>query len=601
MRIEEHGVIGDLHTLALVAVDGTIDFFCSPRFDSPSVFASLLDPRRGGYFRIAPALENPRRQQRYLPDTNILLTRFASEEGLAELSDLMPPEPEPPFHHDVWRRVKTISGELRYRMECRPRFDYGRSPHRVERDADSIVFVPERKGIEALRLRASVPLELEDGDAVADFRLGPDRCAWFLLESAEAGGAPVSRERASEAFKRTANFWRAWLSQCTYRGRWREMVHRSALALKLLTWQPQGSMIAAGTFGLPGGPAGERNWDYRYTWIRDSAFAMSSLMQLGFWAEARAFFRWIEARCFSLDGAQAPLQPLYRIDGNTDLHEVALEHLAGYEGSRPVRVGNAAADQLQLDIFGELLQALDFADRYESPIHYELWTKLRSILGWLAKNWQQPDDGIWETRAGRLNFLHSRVLCWVAFDRGLRIARRRSFPAPLGAWRETRDSIYAEVMDAFFDSEQGVFRQYLGGETVDASAFLLPLVRFVSPTDPRWLSMLRAIESRLMRDSFVYRYDPARFEDGLRGVEGTFTACTFWYVECLARSGDLRRARLVFEKALGLANHVGLFSEQFGPSGEHRGNFPQALSHLALVSAAIDLDARLEGSGEADI
>jgi len=600
-RIEDHGVIGDLHTLALVALDGTLDFFCSPRFDSPSVFAALLDAERGGFFRITPQLRGVRHRQRYLPDTNVLLTRFASSDGLAEITDFMPPELGGTNRHDVWRRVKTISGRLRYRMECRPRFGYGTCPHRSELRRGSVVFVPEKPELGALRLRASVPLEVQGGDAVAEFELPADRHACFVLEAAEAEESALTDEQSSAAFKRTVNFWHGWLRQCTYEGRWREVVSRSALALKLLTSQPYGSLVAAGTFGLPGGPPGERNWDYRYTWIRDAAFAVGSLMRLGFWDEAMAFFHWTEARCFALGNGSAPLQPLYRVDGSRDLREVALDHFAGYEASRPVRVGNAAADQLQLDVYGELLQALDFADRYHTPIHHDLWTKLLAILGWVSEHWCQPDDGIWETRAGRLHFLHSRVLCWVALDRGIKIALRRSLPAPLAAWREARDAIYREVMGPFFDAEAGAFRQHRDGDTLDASSLLLPLVGFLSPTDPRWLSSLRAIERHLVRDSFVYRYDLDHFRDGLHGVEGTFTACTFWYVECLARSGDLRQARLVFEKALGLANHVGLFAEQFGPSGEHRGNFPQALSHLALVSAALDLDQRLERRRELDV
>jgi GH15 family glucan-1,4-alpha-glucosidase len=600
-RIEDHGVIGDLRTLALVALDGTIDFFCAPRFDSPSVFASLLDAERGGFFRVAPLLSGARHRQRYLPDTNVLITRFAGPDGLAELSDFMPPDSAGPHRHDVWRRVKAISGDLRYRMECRPRFGYGTAPHRAERVDGGVVFVPEKDELGALRLRATVPLELHGGDAFAEFGLAPGQTAHFVLEAADTGASELSRDRAVEVFKSTANFWRSWLRQCTYTGRWREIVNRSALALKLLTFHPEGSMIAAGTFGLPGGPPGERNWDYRYTWIRDAAFAVGTLMRLGFWGEAEAFFHWVAARCTRDDGERAPLQPLYRVDGSFDLREITLDHFAGYEGSRPVRVGNAAADQLQLDLYGELLQALDFADRSHTPVHFDLWTELRAIVDWIGAHWSQPDDGIWETRAGRLHFLHSRVMCWAALDRGLQIATRRSFPAPHDAWRSARDAIYAEVMERFFDPAGGFFRQQRDGDTIDASALLLPLVGFVSPTDPRWLSTLDAIERQLVRDSFVYRYDLARFTDGLRGVEGSFTACTFWYVECLARGGDLRQARLVFEKAIGLANHVGLFSEQFGPSGEHRGNFPQALSHLALVSAALDLDERLEASGELDV
>jgi GH15 family glucan-1,4-alpha-glucosidase len=463
------------------------------------------------------------------------------------------------------------------------------------------VFVSQKEECGALRLRATVPLEIRDGDAVASVELSAGETASFVLESARTGSHALTVRESSQAFKATANYWREWIGRSAYTGRWRETVNRSALALKLLTSHPHGSMVAAGTFGLPGGPPGERNWDYRYTWIRDTSFAVAALMQLGFWDEASAFFHWIEGRCFSFEGDRSPLQPLYRVDGSRDLDERTLDNFRGYEGSRPVRVGNGAANQLQLDLYGELLQALDYADHFGTAIHHDAWRMVSAILDWLVEHWRQPDAGIWETRAGQFEFLHSRVMCWVAFDRGIRIAWRRSLPAPLDAWLRARDAIYHEVMEDFYDPKAGVFLQQRSGDGVDGSSLLLPLVGFVSPTDPRWLASLREIERRLVHDSFVYRYDLSRFRDGLRGLEGTFTACTFWYVECLARAGDLRQARLVFEKALGLANHVGLFGEQFSVSGEQRGNFPQALTHLSLLSAALDLNERLERSREPDI
>jgi GH15 family glucan-1,4-alpha-glucosidase len=603
LPIEEHGVIGDLHTAALVTTDGAIDFLCFPRFDSPSVFASLLDRERGGCFRIAPVLPEVRHQQSYLPDTGVLLTRFLERDGLAELSDFMPIETADADHHDVVRRVKSIRGTLRYRMECRPRFDYARCGHRVERVDGALVFVPDRRELGAIRLRASVPLELANGDAVADFELGGDDRAWFSLERAD--DTPESSLRTSahvaEAFKATVNDWRRWAGRCRYTGRWRDTVLRSALTLRMLISRPHGSMVAAVTFGLPEAERGERNWDYRFTWIRDASFAVAALLRLGYHEEAHDFFRWIEDRCTQPVGERSPLQPLYRVDGGTELRETSLDHLAGYRGARPVRIGNAAADQLQLDLYGELLQALDLADAHGALVHHDLWAKVAPIVDWVARNWRQPDDGIWETRAGRREFVHSRVLCWVAIDRAMRIAQRRSLPAPLDTWRDARDGIYASVMEQFWNPRLGAFTQHRGGETLDGSTLLLPLVGFVSPTDPRWLSTLRALRERLVADSLVHRYVPGRFDDGLPGVEGTFTACTFWYVEALARAGDLRQARLVFEKTLAYANHLGLFAEQLAVTGEQRGNFPQALTHLALINTATDLDARLSLGREEDL
>ncbi len=599
--IEHHGVIGDLNTIALVSIDGAIDFMCAPSFDSPSVFAALLDRERGGVFQLAPILKDAAHKQLYLPDTNVLLTRFLSSEGVAEVSDFMPVE-EAGHAHNVVRRAKTVRGEVRFRMRCAPRFDYGRTGHSVERTSDGALFQARGDGGLALRLHSSVPLRLDGGDATADFTLRADESASFVLEEIRAGeDTPCARpDYVAEAFKATVNYWRGWISRATYRGRWRESVARSALVLKLLTSRQHGSIVAAPTFGLPEEIGGVRNWDYRYTWIRDASFTLYGLMRLGFTDEAAAFMHWVEARCNELppDGA---LEIMYAIDGRPVPTEVTLDHLAGYMGSRPVRIGNAAAEHLQLDIYGELMDAVYLFDKYGSPISHDLWHDLLRLIGWVTEHWREPDESIWEVRGGRREFLYSRVLCWVAIDRAIRLATKRSFPAPIARWRDVRDEIYGDIFSRFWNEDRKSFVQHANTTEVDAASLLMPLVRFVSPTDPRWVSTLRRIEQDLVSDSLVYRYriyDGADgTTDGLTGQEGTFSMCTFWYVECLSRLGDLPKARFYFEKMLGYANHLGLYGEELGPRGQHLGNFPQAFTHLALISAAFDLDRRLDVAG----
>jgi GH15 family glucan-1,4-alpha-glucosidase len=595
--IEDHAVIGDLHTIALVALDGTISFLCAPSFDSPSVFASLLDSEGGGKFELAVAFEDPTCRQLYLPDTNVLLTRFLHDDGVAEVSDFMPVA-DAGVPHNIVRRAKAVQGAVPFVMRCAPRFDYGRAIHQIERTSDGALFTCAQTGT-AMRLRASVPIEVVGPDAVARFVLRGDESASFVLELVvDPGGTPCARSGyVTEAFKATSNYWRAWSSRATYGGRWREMVLRSALTLKLLTSQQHGSIIAAPTFGLPERIGGARNWDYRYTWIRDASFTLYGLMRLGFTDESEDFMSWVEARCAELapDGS---LQVMYGIDGRHELPEVELPHLEGYRGSRPVRIGNGAVHELQLDIYGELLDAIYLFDKYGRPISYDLWANVCRLIDWVGASWRQPDETIWEFRGARREYLYSRVLCWVALDRAIRIARRRSYPAPLVRWIEQRDEIHRDIFARFWDATRQTFVQSPGSKTIDASALLMPLVRFISPTDPRWLSTLRAIEDSLVADSLVYRYrfDDA-FSDGLPPGEGTFSMCSFWYVECLSRMGDVLKARHFMEKMLGYANHVGLYGEQLGPRAQHLGNFPQAFTHLALISAAYDLDRRLSAGG----
>jgi GH15 family glucan-1,4-alpha-glucosidase len=480
-------------------------------------------------------------------------------------------------------------------MTCHPAFDYARTPHTVERDAETVWFVPQSGGQPRLRLWANVPLQVNGPAAVAELKLSAGQSAAFILDGHESGGSPAPIQPAfvSEAFLATVDYWRNWIGQSRYQGRWRNMVNRSALTLKLLTSKDHGSFVASPTFGLPEQIGGKRNWDYRYTWIRDASFSLYGLLRLGFTEEAAAFMRWLEARCREIS-ASGPLQTIYGLDGRKLLTETVLEQLSGYRNSSPVRIGNGAYQQLQLDIYGELMDSVYLYEKYGSPISHDLWQSLAHMLDWLAENWTQPDNGIWEVRGGRGEFLISRLMTWVAFDRAIRLAKKRSFPAPIQKWQAIRDQIYQEIFTDFWDARQKAFIQSKGSHALDAASLLMPLMRFISPVDPRWLFHLKAIERGLAYDSLIKRYNIGQAaKDGLAGDEGTFSMCSFWYTECLSRSGQPLKARFYFEKMLGYANHLGLYSEQLGPRGEHLGNFPQAFTHLALISAAYEIDRRL--------
>lgn len=598
--IENYGVIGDLQTVALVGMDGSIDFMAFPHFDSPTIFAALLDHQQGGRFQIAPIFDaEARHKQLYLPDTNVLLSRFLSDEGVAEISDFMPVH-QTEHAPIIVRRVKTIRGEVRFRLVCAPRFDYARASHSVEYQDGQVLFVSEGSDRMALLLRTCVPMRIENGAAQTEFTLRAGETAAFVLEQAQPGQDSSTRapDYVSCAFKDTVNFWRSWVGRSTYRGRWREIVDRSALTLKLLTSRRHGSIVAAPTFGLPEEIGGIRNWDYRYVWIRDASFTLYGLMRLGFSNEAAAFMHWIEARCGELN-PDGSLQIMYGIDGRHDIPEESLTHLEGYRQSTPVRVGNNAYQQLQLDIYGELMDCVYLYNKYGQPISYDLWMNLVRLIDWVCGHWRQPDEGIWEVRGGQQEFLYSRVMCWVAIDRAIRLAQKRSFPAPLDRWHTIRDEIYRDIFACFWHPQRKAFIQHKGAASLDAASLLMPLVKFIGPTDPRWVSTLQAIEQDLVDDSLVFRYKNGDAPlDGLTGSEGTFSMCSFWYVECLSRFGDLEKARFFFEKALGYANHLGLYAEELGSRGHHLGNFPQAFTHLALISAAYDIDRRLSASGQ---
>ncbi|WP_326671291.1 glycoside hydrolase family 15 protein [Streptomyces canus] len=594
LPIAEHGLIGDLRSVALVGTDGTIDWYCCPSFDAPSVFASILDAERGGCFELAATVP-ARTKQFYFPDTNVLITRFYTEDGVGEVQDFMPVDGDTveTERHRLIRRVVCVRGSIPFRTRVAPRFDYGAQPHTLRMVGDVAVFESPKL---TLGLTATVPLETEGLDVRADFKLSEGESAVFALDQVGGEVTPrrCARTEAEEQFTSTVAYWRHWLSASKYRGRWREMVHRSALTLKLLTYAPTGAIVAAPTTSLPEQLGGERNWDYRYVWVRDAAFCVYALLRLGFTSEAEQFMDFL-IRHVSPDGHghSGPLQIMYGIDGRTDLTERELGHLEGHQGSAPVRVGNAAADQLQLDIYGALIDSIYLYDKWAKPISSDQWDDVSALVDWVCQNWDQPDEGIWETRGGRKNFLYSRLMCWVAIERAIRMANRRGLPADLNRWRECRDTIYRRIMKRGWSETRQAFVQHEDGDVLDAAVLMMPLTKFIAPTDPKWLSTLDALTEELVSDSLVYRYDPTASPDGLRGDEGTFSICSFWYVEAMVHAGRIDEARLAFEKMLTYANHLGLYAEEISNTGEQQGNFPQAFTHLALISAAFNLDRAL--------
>ena len=607
LPIEDYGIVGNMRTCALIGVNGSVDWFCCPNFDSPSVFAGILDDKKGGYFKIAPMLEDPPVQKQvYWPATNVLVTRFLAPNGVAEVIDFMPvpTEQNPHEHTELIRRVNCVRGVVPFILECYPAFNYARDEHRVELNENGAAFISDRLG---LQLSTRILLERDDAGngVVGAFALSEGDSVTVsvgMLGDDTSDYHPPTPAESEALFEETVAYWREWLRQCTYRGRWREMVERSALVLKLLTYEPTGAIVAAPTCSLPEELGGERNWDYRYTWIRDAAFTLYALLRIGFTKEANRFMHWLEAQVDEREDWQN-LQILYGIDGRRELDEINLYHLDGYRGSRPVRIGNGAYDQLQLDIYGELMDSVYLFNRYGEPISHEFWSKLRRMTNWVCDNWHLADEGIWETRGGRQHFVYSKLMCWVMLDRAVRLADARGFPSERFKWIQIRDEIYEEIQTKGWNRELNAFVQHYDSDSLDASTLIMPLVFFMSPTDPRMLSTIDAInrsprQGGLVSDSLVYRYNATQFHDGLTGHEGTFNMCTFWLVEALTRAGwgDPRRldqARLMFEKMLGYANHLGLYAEETGPSGEGLGNFPQAFTHLALISAAFNLDRAL--------
>jgi GH15 family glucan-1,4-alpha-glucosidase len=609
--IENYGIIGNMRTVALVGINGSIDWYCFPRFDSPSIFGAILDDNKGGRFQISPIADGLHHKQFYWPSTNVLVTRFLHFDGIAELVDFMPvgSPPDSPWYHHLVRRIHCVRGSVRVKLICRPAFDYGRKPHETFVDANGASFKSDTL---ALALSSALPLVQDSqGGVTAEFVLKEGESETFtIIGDGTEATSPIpspTTQQAEDLFQRTVKFWQTWLSSCSYKGRWREQVYRSALVLKLLTFEPTGAIVAAATTSLPEVIGGSRNWDYRYTWLRDAAFTVYAFLRIGFREEAVGFMHWIADYAMKQQHLDASTPVMYTVGGSNQIPEIILGHWEGYRGSGPVRIGNGAATQFQSDIYGELMDAFYLYNKYVSPISYDSWVKIRNRLDWICENWQLPDSGIWEMRNHEEHFVYSKVMNWVALDRGVRLADKRALPADREKWIRERDRIYEEVMTRGWSEKRHAFTQYYGSEDLDASLLIMPLVFFMVATDPRMISTVNAIaknpsESGLLSDSLVYRYPPDPRVDGLPGAEGTFNMCSFWLVEVLARAGQafpekLDQASLMFERMLGYANHLGLFAEQTGSQGEALGNFPQAFTHLALISAAYNLDRALNTRG----
>lgn len=624
--IEDYGVIGNMYTAALIdKEDASIDYLCYPDFDSPSVFARLLDAEHGGHFSVGPS-HSPDllTKQVYLVETNILRTRFSCHQGIGQVTDLMPvqkgTEPAKP-HCLPWiiRRLDTVRGAFEFNLECFPAFNYGRDPHTVVLEGNSAIFSSKALSLCLTVIGDSTLAWSSDvGDIKANVILNEGQSLFLILAGDKLC---VNRDNVEDLMKATENYWRDWASQCTYTGRWREMVLRSALILKLHTYAPTGAIVASPTTSLPEdswmapterSSSAARNWDYRYTWIRDAAFTVYAFLRIGFKTEAEAFMQWIEARCHQLKemGSEEGLRVLYDIRGhfpNSNLKDYAEEepeHWEGYRGQRPVRIGNSAAGQVQLDIYGELMDAVYLCDKHVKPIGWDFWLAVKeTIVAPVIQGWRQADHGIWEMRGERREYVHSKVMAWVAVDRAVRLAMKRSLPADLSLWMATRDAIKEDVMEKGWNAEMGAFTQSYGSTELDASVLMMPLVFFISPSDPRMLSTINRMKDAPAHGGLTINHLVFRFAACSKLVcrvpaEGTFTMCSFWLAEAMARAGEheegmLEAAREMFEDLLGYANHLGLYSEEIDLSGRALGNFPQALTHMSLISAAFNIDRRL--------
>lgn len=586
-QIADHGVIGNLSTVALVATDGAIDFLCWPHFDSPTVFAALLDLDQGGAFVLAPRIEDARTMQMYLPETNILLTRWLGESASVEIIDLMPPADETgDCACRVIRSVRVTRGTATIDLRCTPRLDYARIRPKVTVTDDAAFFAAPN--CPTFRLTGPAAFAIEDDGARACFTLAAGERADFVFD--DEASPPLEGDALEETILRTTRYWQGWAARSTYKGRWRDAVTRSALVLKLLTSRRHGSIAAAATFGLPEAAEGSRNWDYRATWIRDASFTVYSLMRLGYLEEATAFTWWVADRAVDSDGH---LNVMYAMDGSPEPLEIALDHLAGYGAARPVKIGNAAAGQLQLDIYGELLDSIYLSNKYGEAISHAGWLGVSRVVDYVCRTWETPDAGMWEDRREPREHLHSRLMCWVAVDRAIRLASKRSLAAPFDQWVQTRNAISDDIWANFWNPELGYFVRSKGSRHLDGAILMMPLVRFIGATDSAWLSTLDAIGEQLTDDGLVRRNTG---EDGLAGREGSFAACSFWYVECLARAGRIEQARTNFEKLLRYGNHLQLYAEEFDARAQLIGNFPQAFTHLALISAAFCLDRQIDGN-----
>ena len=600
--ISDYGLISDMHSCALVSKTGSIDWCCFPRFDSPAVFSRILDWGKGGYFQVAPS-EIGSVKRRYLPETNILESTFETDTGVARLTDFMPTHQHPAPEEDreggrrrqVARILECVAGTVRFTVECCPRFDYGTIvPHAVVRGQNSGF---AHGGVDAISLYCSAPLEEIDGGFRSEGLLKAGEKLYavvtyqprFPVGQRDFGSHDVEVIQDRDIDQRldgTRRFWEEWSSLCTYDGKYRNEVIRSALTLKALTYAPSGALLAAATTSLPEAVGGSRNWDYRFTWIRDASFALYALFIIGYTKEAQAFKDWLE---WSTVGRARDLQIMYGLGGERRLTETELPELDGYRGSRPVRIGNAAYSQFQLDIYGEIVDSAHLFRKFGGEMDSEYWEYLQRVVDFVIDHWREPDEGIWETRGGRQHFVSSKVWCWVALDRAIKAARALGLPGDVERWRKVRAEIKEDVVANGYDAERGAFVQAYGSKKLDAGNLLLPLVGFVRVDDPRMRATIEAIERELTSpEGFVFRYK--RDDDDVAGPEGTFAICTYWLADNLIALGELQRARALFDKLRESANDLGLFSEETEPvTGEMLGNFPQAFTHLAFINTAVQL------------
>ena len=581
LPLEDYAIVGDTHTAAVVGANGSVDWLCLPRFDSASCFAALLGTEEHGFWSIAPEAKVTRTSRRYRGPTLLLETDMHTADGSVRLIDFMPIRGE--HHPRLVRVIEGLRGSVRMQMTMRPRFDYGRTRPWVQRDGRVVI---AQAGPSVLELRSDVQLDADSPDIAASFRVdGGERMA-FVLSSFESwlpAPAPIDPYTAEAE---TETWWSKWAERSTYRGPWGAEVERSLVTLKALTYAPTGGIVAAATTSLPEFLGGVRNWDYRYCWLRDAALSLDALMAAGYVEEATSWRNWVLR---AVAGDPEDLQIMYGLAGERRLEEFELPWLPGYEGSAPVRVGNAASGQLQLDVYGELVDAIYRARQLGMPAAPQAIDIGLEMAAWLEGNWEQPDDGIWEIRGPRQQFVHSKVMAWVAIDRMVTIAEGTGMETP--GLSKLRDQIHDEICDKGFDAERNTFTQYYGSKQLDASLLLIPQVGFLPPDDPRVVGTIEAVQRELVHDGFVMRYIPDEHAaDGLPPGEGAFLACSFWLVEALAMIGRVDEARALFDRLLSLRNELGLYSEEYDQQNKRLiGNFPQAFTHLTLISAAVAL------------
>jgi GH15 family glucan-1,4-alpha-glucosidase len=581
-KIEDYGLIGDCETAALVGRDGSIDWLCWPAFDSDACFASLLGTHQHGRWLIEPAEEVTKTSRRYWDNTLILETRFETANGVVALIDFMPPRGKA---SDVVRLVRGVSGKVKLQMQLVMRFGFGVGAPWVKKTEDGALLAIS--GPDMTVLRTPVYTRGEDLTTVARFEVSEGETVPFVLTYGPSHLPLPAPINPAQALQDTQDFWTEWCSHCNYKGDHRDLVMRSLITLKALTYGPSGGIVAAPTTSLPEKLGGQRNWDYRFCWLRDATFTLLALMNSGYTEEAQAWYNWLLR---AAGGAPADMQIMYGIMGQRRLLEWEADWLPGYEGARPVRVGNAAHAQLQLDVYGELIDAFHQSRVAALQLDDESWPLGRTVLEHLAEVWDQPDHGIWERRGEPRHYVSSKVMTWVAFDRGVKSAEKFGFDAPLDRWKALRDDICRDVCENGFDIIQNTFVESYGSQLLDASILLLPAVGFLPATDPRVRGTIAAIEKYMMRDGFVLRHDPREVSDETQPIEGAFLACSFWLADAYVLSGELAKAQALFDRVVAVANDLGLLAEEYDSGiGRQTGNFPQALTHIALINTAHNL------------